>query len=220
MRADERTIDLITSLVIEELKKTGAAISNSYDVPVGVSNRHIHLSQQDLDTLFGYGHKLTKIKDLTQPGEFACDEVVDIFVNDKSIKRVRILGPVRKQTQVEISSSDARKLRANPPVKGSGKLEGSSPVTIAGPKGKIDLKQGLIIANRHIHLTPVDAQRTGLKDNQIVSVKFSGEKGGVLDNVCCRVSPKYFFEMHIDTDDASAFGVNNGDRAEIIKDKD
>lgn len=220
MKADERSIDLITSLVIEELKKAGAKISNSCDVPVGVSNRHIHLCQKDLDTLFGHGYKLTKIKDLSQPGEYACDETVDIYVNDKSIQRVRILGPVRKQTQVEVSSSDARKLRANPPVRGSGKLDGSSPVTIFGPKGNVELAQGLIVANRHIHLTPADAERTGLKDNQVVSVKFGGDKGGVLNNVRCRVSPNYFFEMHIDTDDASALGVNTGDTAQIIKDKE
>jgi len=220
MNTDERAINLITSLVLEELKNAGATISNSYDVPVGVSNRHIHLSKSDMDTLFGYGYKLNKIKDLNQPGEYACKEVVDIYFNDRSIKKVRILGPIRKQTQVEISSSDARKLRANPPVRGSGKLDGSSPITIVGPKGKVDLKQGLIIANRHIHLTPRDAERVGLKDNQVVSVKVCGEKGGVFDNVCCRVSPNYFFEMHIDTDDASAFGISNNDRVEIIKNKD
>lgn len=214
---DERIVEKITSQVVSQLEKMGIdEMSFHNSVPVGISNRHIHLSKKDLETLFGYGYKLTLKKALSQPGEFACEEVLDIKVGERMIKGVRVLGPVRRQTQVEVSASDARKLRAKPPVRSSGDLEGSAPVTVIGPKGSINLKEGLIIANRHIHFTPNDAEKFGIKDSDTISVKWGGEKGGILDNVCCRVSKNYSFELHIDTDDASAFMLQNGDRLEMI----
>lgn len=214
---DERMVEKITSQVILQLDKMGIdEMSFQNLVPVGISNRHIHLSKDDLNTLFGYGYKLTHKKALTQPGEFACEEVLDVKVGERMIKNVRVLGPVRRQTQVEVSASDARRLRAKPPVRSSGCLEGSAPVTLIGPKGSIDLKEGLIIANRHIHFTPSDAEKFGIKDSDTISVKWGGEKGGIFDAVCCRVSSNYYFELHIDTDDASAFMLNNGDKLEMI----
>jgi putative phosphotransacetylase len=215
---DERIVEKITSQVILQLEKMGInEMSFHNTVPVGISNRHIHLSKEDLETLFGCGYKLTLKKALSQPGEFACEEVLDIKVGERSIKGIRVLGPIRRQTQVEISASDARKLRSKPPVRSSGHLEGSAPVTVIGPKGSIDLKEGLIIANRHIHFTPSDAEKFDIKDSDIISVKWGGEKGGIFDDVCCRVSKNYSLELHIDTDDASAFMLNNGDRLEVLK---
>jgi putative phosphotransacetylase len=185
-------------------------------VPVGVSNRHAHLSQADLDTLFGEGYQLTIKKDLSQPGQYACDECVDVWVGEKSFPGVRILGPVRRESQVEVSASDARKLRANPPVRNSGDLDGSQPCKLVGPKGEVELSKGMIIANRHIHMTPEDAAKYNVKDKDVISVRVGGEKGGVFDEVMCRVNPTYAFEMHIDTDDAAAFMLNTGDFGEML----
>ena len=213
---DERLVDKLTQEVITQLDKMGISQVSSNTVPVGISNRHIHLSQGDLERLFGRGYTLTLKKALSQPGEFACEEVLDIKVGEKLLKGVRVLGPVRRQTQVEVSASDARRLRTKAPVRASGDLAGSAPVTIIGPKGSIELGEGLIIANRHIHLTPCDAAKYGIRDKDIISVRVSGEKGGVMGNVCCRVSDKYSYEMHIDTDDASAFMLNNGDKLDMI----
>lgn len=186
-------------------------------VPIGVSNRHIHLSQKDQDILFGEGYEMKVFRALSQPGQFAYEEAVGIHVGEKSFPKVRILGPVRSQTQIEVSASDARKLRSTPPVRSSGDLVGSSPVTVVGPKGSVKLSEGMIIANRHIHMTPVEAEQYDIQDKDFVSVRVGGEKGGVLDNVLCRVSPNYYYELHIDTDDAAAFMMNTGDVAEIIK---
>ncbi len=213
---DERLVDKLTSEVIAQLDKMGISQMSSNTVPVGISNRHIHLSKSDLERLFGAGYSLTIKKALSQPGEFACEEVLDIKVGERMIKGVRVLGPTRRQTQVEVSASDARRLRTKAPVRASGDLAGSAPVTIIGPKGSIDLSEGLIIANRHIHLTSSDAAKYGIRDKDIISVRWNGEKGGVLDGVCCRVNENYSYEMHIDTDDASAFMLNNGDQLEMI----
>ncbi len=185
-------------------------------VPVGVSNRHAHLSQADLDSLFGEGYELTVKKDLSQPGQYACEECIEVWVGEKNFPSVRILGPVRPESQVEVSASDARKLRANPPVRNSGDLDGSQACKLVGPKGEVELTKGMIIANRHIHMTPEDAAKYNVKDKDVISVRVGGEKGGVFDEVMCRVSPKYAFEMHIDTDDAAAFMLNTGNFGEML----
>ena len=185
-------------------------------VPVGVSNRHAHLSQADLDSLFGEGYELTVKKDLSQPGQYACEECIEVWVGEKNFPSVRILGPVRPESQVEVSASDARKLRAKPPVRNSGDLDGSQACKLVGPKGEVELTKGMIIANRHIHMTPEDAAKYNVKDKDVISVRVGGEKGGVFDEVMCRVSPKYAFEMHIDTDDAAAFMLNTGNFGEML----
>ncbi|HIU22134.1 MAG TPA: phosphate propanoyltransferase [Candidatus Fimihabitans intestinipullorum] len=185
-------------------------------VTVGVSNRHVHLTKSDLETLFGIGHELTKVKDINQPGQFASAEMVTLKTEKNEIKKVRVLGPIRPYTQVEISKTDAFTLGLKPPMRESGDVVGSAPITLIGPNGTIDLKEGCIIATRHIHATKEDAKRLGLEGIDKVSVRVGGEKGGVMENVSVRVADNSYYEMHIDTDDANAHFISNGDEVEII----
>lgn len=186
-------------------------------VPVGVSNRHIHLSAEDLETLFGPDYELTPIKDLSQTGQFAADEKLTIVTPKNAIQNVRVLGPVRSQTQVEISRTDAFALGLRPPVRDSGSLENSEGITLVGPKGSIHIKEGVIIALRHIHMSPKDAEEFGVKDKDIVSVKAGGERGVIFTNVLVRVRDDFVLEMHIDTDEANAAGLGNGAIVEVYK---
>ncbi len=185
-------------------------------VTVGVSNRHVHLTKQDLETLFGIGHELTKVKDINQPGQFASAEMVTLKTEKNEIKKVRVLGPVRPYTQVEISKTDAFTLGLKPPMRESGDVIGSASITLIGPNGTLDLKEGCIIATRHIHATKEDAKRLGLEGIDKVSVRVGGEKGGVMENVSVRVADNSYYEMHVDTDDANAHFISNGDELEII----
>ena len=185
-------------------------------VTVGVSNRHVHLTKSDLETLFGIGHELTKVKDINQPGQFASAEMVTLKTEKNEIKKVRVLGPIRPYTQVEISKTDAFTLGLKPPMRESGDVVGSAPITLIGPNGTIDLKEGCIIATRHIHATKEDVKRLGLEGIDKVSVRVGGEKGGVMENVSVRVADNSYYEMHIDTDDANAHFISNGDEVEII----
>ena len=187
------------------------------EVKIGVSNRHVHLCDKDLKILFGDNFNLTVKKELVQPGEFASESLVTIKTDKSEINNVRVLGPIRNYTQVEISKTDAFKLGINPPVRDSGDLEGSAPITIIGPNGSVDLEYGCILATRHIHITPEEVHKFGFDGLKSVSVRLPGEKGGIIDNVQFKVSPNYAFEMHIDTDDANAHLVKSGDIAEIIK---
>ena len=177
---------------------------------VGVSNRHVHLKQSDLDILFG--QELTKQKDLTQPGQFASCEFVTIKTAKSEINNVRVLGPVRDYTQIEISKTDAYKLGLNPPVRSSGHLENSEVVTLIGPKGSITTN-GCIIADRHIHITYVDKEKYNFPDK--VKIKIAGEKPGIIE-VNIKPSTEAFLELHLDTDDANAFLLKNGDEVEIL----
>lgn len=185
-------------------------------VSIGVSNRHVHLKESDLYILFGEGYKLENIRDINQPGQFAAKETVTILTEKGSIERVRVLGPIRPYTQVEISKTDAYKLGINPPVRDSGDLEGSAPISIIGPNGRVDLDKGCIIASRHIHITPKQMELYGLEGIEKVDVLLPGEKGGILHNVSLKVSEESYFELHIDTDDANAHLVSSNDMAEII----
>ncbi|MDK2903461.1 MAG: putative phosphotransacetylase [Clostridiales bacterium] len=206
----DKLLELITKAVIEELQY------QKRRVPVGVSARHIHVSRQDLDTLFGKGYQLHKLKPL-MADDFASEETVTLVgPNLRTIERVRILGPERKRTQIEIARTDAVRLGVNPPVRPSGDVEGSAGIVVVGPKGALNLKEGCILANRHIHMTPSDAEPIGLKDNDYVTVRAGGEKGAILYNVQVRVNEKFDTEMHIDTDDANAIGVRCGDLVEIM----
>lgn len=184
-------------------------------VKIGVSARHVHLTEEHCHVLFGT-QTMEKIKDLSQPGEFASNLKVTIKTDKDQIQNVRVLGPLRKYTQVEISKTDAFKLGINPPVRESGNIEGSTPIIIMGPEGSLDLKEGCIIATRHIHLTRLDVIKYNLEGITKVSVKLFGPKGGIIDNVSLKVSDNYSFEMHLDTDDANAHLINQGDEAEII----
>ena len=189
---------------------------DSMKVSIGVSNRHVHLKESDLFILFGDGYKLVKYRDINQPRQFASKETVTIQTEKGSIENVRVLGPTRSYTQVEISKTDAYKLGINPPIRDSGDIVGSAHISIIGPNGRIDLKEGCIIATRHIHITPKQMELYGLKNRETVSVLLPGKRGGILHNVSLKVSEDSYFELHIDTDDANAHFVTSLDFAEII----
>ena len=190
----------------------------SYKVPVGLSNKHVHLSQEDINILFGEGHELTAIKDLGQPGQFACDEKVDLVGPKRTIKGVRVLGPARKESQVEISLADGFTLGIEEvPVKGSGSLDGTPGIKLVGPNGEVELKQGVIAAARHIHMHPKDAEELGVKDKDMVKVKVEGERGLVFENVLIRVHETYALEFHVDVEEGNAAMLKNKQMLEIIK---
>ncbi|MCK9493407.1 MAG: phosphate propanoyltransferase [Acholeplasmataceae bacterium] len=187
-------------------------------IPVGISGRHLHLSQEHLEILFGKGHQLTKLKDLSQPGQYACEEKVDVYSPAGKLQAgVRILGPVRSQTQVEISRSDAIRGKFVAPVRSSGDVKGSGAARLVGPKGEVEITEGVIIADRHIHFSPEEAKEFGVIDREVVSIYVDGEKSGILGNVLCRVSPKFLLDCHLDTDDGAAFGLSNGDQVTLVK---
>ena len=212
---DSRNVELITRAVLQALEgadKTGPKMT----VPVGVSARHIHLTQEHVEALFGAGYHLTKKKDL-MGGQFAANEQCTIVgLKLRAIENVRILGPVRKASQVEISATDARTLGVNAPLRESGDTAGSAPIALVGPKGVLYLEEGCIVAARHIHMTPEEANAAGLKDGDYVSVRMGNERGAELDKVKIRVDPSFSLEMHIDTDEANACQVSQGDSAELL----
>ena len=187
------------------------------EIPVGISNRHIHLSQADLETLFGAGYELTKMKDLSQPGQYACKETVTIAGPKGAIEKVRILGPVRKETQIEVIVGDKYKLGVAGELRMSGDLAGTPGVTLIGPKGSVQTKQGLIVAQRHIHMTLADADRLGVKNGVIVDIKVEGPRGGVMTNVAIRANDSSALECHIDTEEANAMGLTSKSTITIVK---
>lgn len=174
-------------------------------VMVETSARHVHVTEETLEILFGKGYQLTKKKDLSQPGQFACEERVQVIGPKNSFPAVSILGPTRPADQVELSASDARSIGVAAPVRESGDIAGSGACKLVGPKGEVELKEGVIVAKRHIHMTPEDAEDYGVKDKQVVSVKIdSPERSLVFGDVVVRVSPKFKLAMHIDTDESNA----------------
>jgi putative phosphotransacetylase len=183
------------------------------------SGRHVHLSREHLEILFGPGYELEPKKWLSQPGQFASYSKVDVVGPKGTISGVSVLGPCRKQTQVEISFTDARLLGFNNcPVRESGDLAGSCGCTLVGPKGKVEIEEGVIIAKRHVHLTPEDAERIGVKDKEIVQVRVNGERALIFDEVICRVSPNYATYMHLDYDEINAAALfGSQPMGEIIK---
>ena len=187
------------------------------EVVVETSARHAHVSRKDLDILFGENYQLTKIKDLVQPGQFASEETVKVTGPRGSFPTVRILGPVRSATQVELSLSDARSIGLNVPLRESGDLSGSSPCKITGPKGEIDIPEGAIASKRHIHMTPADAKNFGFADGQVVSVKLSSSgRSLTFGDVVVRVREDFALEMHIDTDESNAAMLQPGAIGEMI----
>lgn len=187
-------------------------------IPVGISGRHLHLTQEHLEILFGQGYQLTVLKELTQPGQYAANEKVDVISPDgKVLAGVRILGPVRPASQVEISKSDAIRFKFEAPVRSSGDVKGSGQATLVGPKGQVTIQEGVIIADRHIHFSPEEAKEFGVIDRQVVAIKVGGIKAGILDNVLCRVHPQFRLDCHLDTDDGSAFMLSTGDLVELVK---
>ncbi len=188
------------------------------EIPVGISNRHIHLSESDVEILFGKGYKLTPMKDLSQPGQYACKETLTIVGPSlRPIENVRVLGPVRKASQVEISATDSYVLKVKPPVRESGNIKGSSPIRIIGPCGVVELSEGCIIANRHIHMSLDDAKYFGLTDGEYVTVDVMGKRRTRWFDVQVRAHEDFRLEMHVDTDDANAVGIGNGAKVSIVK---
>lgn len=209
-------IEAIVKKIVSEMNGSASEASappkSGYEIPVGVSNRHIHLTQEHLEILFGKGYSLTHLKDLSQPGQYACKETLTIVgPSMRPIEGVRVLGPLRRASQVEISVTDSYVLKVKPPVRESGKLQGSAPITIIGPKGIVQLSEGCIIANRHIHMSPDDAAHFGVKDGDYIDVDATtGTKRTRWFDVQIRVHKDFRLEMHVDTDDANAVGFKNG----------
>ena len=215
MEISSAQIAAIVKKVISGMENT----ESTGDVPIGVSNRHVHLTREHLDILFGKDYELTKAKDLSQPGQFAANATVTIIGPSlRPIEKVRVLGPLRKASQVEISMTDSYVLKVKPPVRESGNIAGSSPITLVGPKGVVTLSEGCIIANRHIHMSPKDAERYGIKDGDTVNVSVLGKgKRTLWYDVQIRVNKDFVLEMHVDTDDANAAGIGNGSLVSIVK---
>ncbi len=221
----EQTIERITQLVMESIQK--AKISQEelkpinkgggFIIPVGVSARHVHLCQKDIETLFGKGYQLTKRSEL-MGGQFASNETVTIVgLKLRAIENVRILGPARRESQVEVSVTDSFKLGIKVPIRESGDIKGSAPISIVGPKGAVYLEEGCIIAKRHIHMSPEDARLAGVNNGDIVSVQSDNERGTRFNNVQIRVDDSYTLEMHLDTDEGNAAQISTGDSVRLIK---
>lgn len=192
------------------------AVVKALTIEVEASGRHVHLTRQAVERLFGPGHRLTPTKPLSQPGQFACAERVDVVGPKGTLKNVAVLGPERSACQVEVSRTDAVALGIQPPVRQSGDIGGSSPVTIRVGDNTVELAEGLIIARRHIHLTPEDAKRFSVTDGQVVGLKCLTSRPAVLLDTVCRVSDKFATYVHLDYDEANACGWAKGDRARLV----
>jgi len=212
--------EAVLKLLLEAVKNDGqktASQGNSSEIPVGVSNRHVHLSQKDLESLFGTDYSLTKLKDLSQPGQYACKELVTICGPKGAIEKVRILGPVRSKTQVEVLNGDCIKLGAASNVRLSGDLSRTPGITLVGPKGSVQIEEGLVVAQRHIHMTPEDAKNLGVCDGDIASIKFDDLRGGIYSNVAIRANDASKLECHLDIEEANAMGINSKSKITIVK---
>ena len=205
--------DLLNNIVSEVLQK----IKENHLIEIEASGRHIHLSQEDLDTLFGKGYVLTKVKDLSQPGQYACKERVNITGPKGTIKNVVVLGPVRKDTQVEVSLTDAKVLGINVPIRQSGEIENTPPIKIETQNAVVEKDKGIIVAKRHIHIEEKDMHKFNVKDGDIVKVKVFSDRPLIFDDVVVRVSPKFKTYMHIDYDEANACSFKNGTFGIIMK---
>ncbi len=185
---------------------------------VETSARHVHVTKETLEVLFGAGHELTKKKDLSQPGQFACEERVTVVGPKKELPNVSILGPCRKADQIELSATDARSIGIAAPVRESGDVAGSGACKLVGPCGEVEVKEGVIVAKRHIHLTPADAEELGVTNGEIVAVKIdSADRSAILCDTVCRVSENYARAMHIDTDESNAVGAGRDQMGVIVK---
>lgn len=186
-------------------------------VPVWISNRHIHLGQADADKLFGKNHEFKILKELSQPGQYAYEEVVTLVGPKGSIAKVRVLGPCRKETQVEVSLTDTFALGVMAPIKISGDLEGTPGIKVVGPEGEIEMSRGVIVAQRHLHISVADAKDRGLKNKEIIKIRVEWPRAMIFDNVSVRVDDRYVLDCHIDTDEANAAGLKAGAWGEIVK---
>ena len=208
--SQEQLVALVTQAVQAELQK------RSRQVPVGISVRHIHLTRADVDKLFGYGYQLTPKKALSQPGQFACEECLDVIGPKWELKRVRILGPERSATQIELAQTDCRTIGVNAPVRSSGDTKGTPGVTLRGPLGELTVPEGVIVADRHLHMTPAQAAAFGLADGDRVQIRINGLKPGIMGGVLVRASNKCALDFHIDTDDGNAFLLKQGQLVTVL----
>lgn len=211
---DENQVKTIVAEVLKHIDLHGRIKTGS--IPCGVSNRHLHVSQADLEALFGKGYQLKQMKPLSQPGQYAAEETVLLVGPKGSIERCRILGPVRPSSQVEVSVTDCFKLGVKPIVRDSGDTAGTPGCVVVGPAGAVTLKEGVIVAARHMHISNAEADKLGLKDKDRISVKSSGSRSVIFNNVLVRVSDKFALDFHIDTDEANAAAIKNGDMVEIV----
>lgn len=192
------------------------AVVEALTVEIEASGRHVHLTREAVERLFGPGQRLTPVKDLSQPGQYACAQRVDVVGPKGTLKNVAVLGPERKECQVEVSATDAVTLGLHPPVRQSGDTKGSCPVTLRVGENSLDLEAGLIIAQRHVHMTPADAHRFGVSDGQKVGLKCLTLRPAVLEDTVVRVSDKFATYIHLDYDEANAVGWQKGDRARLV----
>ncbi|MZP42403.1 phosphate propanoyltransferase [Heliobacterium gestii] len=208
---------IITQVVLALQERFPNGEAPPKGIPVGVSNRHLHLSTADAAILFGEGHPLTKIKDLKQEGEFAAEETVTLIGPKGVLRGVRVLGPLRGKTQVEISLTDSFSLGIKAPIRDSGQTQGSPGISIAGPCGVLMLRDGVIVAARHIHMSPAEADAFRLHDQDRVNIETFGPRGVIFKNVLIRVHPKFRLEMHLDVDEANAAGLKNNDAVYLYR---
>jgi propanediol utilization protein len=195
---------------------TNTPMKRGAEIPVGVSNRHVHLSRDDLDILYGRGYELTRMKDLTQPGQYASKETVTIAGYKGAIAKVRILGPTRAETQAELLAGDCFRLGIAQCIRLSADLHDSPGITIVGPNGSVCKDKGAIVAKRHIHMTPADAEFFGVRDGQIVAIEISGERGGIYRETVVRVNESSALDCHIDVEEANAIGIHSQSKVKLI----
>lgn len=213
---DEKILVLITKIVKDTLEKEDT-VSKGYMVPIGVSARHIHLTQEHIEILFGPGYELTKKKDL-MGGQFAANEKVTIVGTKlRAIENIRVLGPARSQSQIEVSKTDTFRLGIKAPIRDSGNIKGSAPIAVVGTKGTIYLEEGCIIAKRHIHMSPKDALLADVEDGDIVGVSVNNDRETVFNNVLIRIDDSFTLEMHIDADEANAANIGTDACGIIVK---
>lgn len=202
---------LVEKMVRNVVIRSLIDVKGIYYVPIAVSNRHVHLSQEDIEKLFGKEYELTKTRELSQPKQYVCKEKITVVGPKGKIEGIRVLGPPRVKTQVEISKTDSFVLGVRPPVRMSGDLEGTMNIKLIGPKGEVEIKEGLIIAARHLHLSEEEAKWYGVKNGEKVKVKKAGERGIIFSEVIARVGDRHSLEVHIDTDEANAAEIKNGE---------
>lgn len=206
----EQLAAIVAEAVRRELEK------RTRQVPVGISVRHIHLSRADVDRLFGRNYQLTPKKQLSQPGQYACEECLDVIGPKGELKKVRILGPERSASQIELAQTDCRNIGIAAPVRSSGKTAGTPGVTLRGPLGEVVIPEGVIIADRHLHMSDAEAAAFGLKDGDRVSIQIDGEKPGIMGNVLVRAGSAHALDLHIDTDDGNAFLLKQGQKVTVL----
>ena len=233
---DRALVELITRRVVKRLTTEQAcsgcalrscdaghracdAVTAQQQIPVGVSARHAHVTQEHLEILYGAGHQLTVYAPLYQPEAFAANETLTIVGKRmRAIESVRILGPVRDYSQVEVAQTEAIRLGLSPPIRDSGDLAGAEPITLIGPAGSVYLEEGAICATRHIHMTPQDAESWGIREGDLLTVRIPGERALTFENIHPKISPSYVPQMHLDTDDANAAGLQGGEGVELLRD--